>query len=96
MLEELVNQVESQANISMLLLTPSLVPYFNGDGRYLYAIVALGVEKARDRSFYCCITESVACICTVSNPIQDMKEDNDNDKDMDCDSGAENLDIMVI
>ena len=28
------------------LTAPNLVPYFNGDGRYLHAIVALGVEKA--------------------------------------------------
>ena len=33
------------------LIAPNLVSYFNGDGRYLHAIVALGVEKAGDRSF---------------------------------------------
>ena len=29
---------------------PNLVRYFNGDGSYLHAIVALGVEKAEDHS----------------------------------------------
>ena len=41
------------------LTAPNLVPYFNGDGRYLHAIVALETEKAGDRSFYCGITEEI-------------------------------------
>ena len=81
------------------LTAPNLVPYFNGDGRYLHAVVALGSEKAGDRSFYCGIMEDVqSALCTVNddNTIQDMKEQTmDNDEDMDCDSGAENLDLMV-
>ena len=39
-----------------------------------------------------------SALCTVNddNTIQDMKEQTmDNDEDMDCDSGAENLDLMV-
>ena len=83
------------------LTAPNLVPYFNGDRRYLHAIVALGVEKAGDRSFYCGIMEEyLSAICTPSvNNIQDTNEqettiDNDNE-DMDCVSGAESLDLTV-
>ena len=42
------------------LTAPNLVPYFNGDGRYLHAIVALRVERAGDRSYYCGITRHSA------------------------------------
>ena len=43
--------------------------------------------------------QSVICTSSVNNNIQDMNEqettiDNDSE-DMDCDSGAENLDLMV-
>ena len=103
-LEELVNPCKHQHAVANKcnLTAPNLVPYFNGDGRYLHAIVALGVEKAGDRSFYCGIMEeyqSLICTSSVSNDIQDMNEqgttiDNDSE-DMECDSGAENLDLMV-
>lgn len=53
------------------LSAPNLVPYFNGDGRYLHAIVALGVDKAGDRSFYSSITESGIC-ASESDCIQDI------------------------
>ena len=42
--------------------------------------------------------DAQSALCTVNddNTIQDMKEQTmDNDEDMDCDSGAENLDLMV-
>ena len=75
------------------LTAPTLVPYFNGDGRYLHAIVALGTEKAGDRSFYCGITEEIQCTSNKDNTKE--QETMDNDEDMDCNSGAENLDLMV-
>ena len=53
------------------LSAPNLVTYFNGDGRYLHAIVALGVDKAGDRSFYSGITES-GIHASGSDCIQDI------------------------
>ena len=81
------------------LTAPNLVPYFNGDGRYLHAIVALRVDKAGDRSFYSGITESGTQVhASRSDCIQHIQEKesiDDHTVDMDCDSGAENLDLMV-
>ena len=34
------------------LVAPNLIPYFNGDGRYLYALIALGPEKEGGKAFY--------------------------------------------
>lgn len=34
------------------LTAPNLLPYFNGEGRYLHALVALGQVRAGDMSFY--------------------------------------------
>ena len=83
------------------LTAPTLVPYFNGDGRYLHAVIALGVDKAGDRSFYSGITgdiQSATMSFSDNNSTQDNQEqsaNNDSSMDVDCDSGAENLDLMV-
>ena len=34
------------------LVAPNLIPYFNGDGRYLYALITLGPEKVGNKAFY--------------------------------------------
>ena len=39
------------------LQAPNLIPYFNSDGRYLHAIIALG-DEAGDRGFYKSIREN--------------------------------------
>ena len=33
------------------LTAPNLLPYFNGEGRYLHALIALGNQGVRDRPF---------------------------------------------
>lgn len=40
------------------LTAPNLIPYFNAEGRYLHALVAVGVDKAGDKAFYFGMTES--------------------------------------
>ena len=34
------------------LSAPNLVPYFSSEGRYLHAVIAVGVSKAGEKSFY--------------------------------------------
>ena len=41
------------------LTAPNVLPYFNGEGRYLYALLALGQERVRDKSFYAGMKETI-------------------------------------
>ena len=34
------------------LTAPNLLPYFNGEGRYLHALIALGRNRVGYKSFY--------------------------------------------
>ena len=34
------------------LTAPNLLPYFNGEGRYLHALIELGRDRVGDKSFY--------------------------------------------
>ena len=67
------------------LTAPDLVPYFNGDGRYLHAVIALGMEKAGDRSFYLGIMEDIQSDVhtSKSNCIQETQEQGLSNDNMD-------------
>lgn len=51
---------------------PNMVPYFSTEGRHLYAILALGIEKAGDLSFY-------VDILGKTKAIVDQQDDTSND-----------------
>lgn len=79
------------------LTAPTLLPYFNGEGRYLHALIALGHEKVGDKNFYAGMTEDTQPSPTpegsttpqITNP---STMDNDIDDD---DSGEECLDTLI-
>ena len=78
------------------LSAPNLVPYFSSEGRYLHAVIAVGVSKAGEKSFYQRLTDTYA-----ENEKGDEKGDIGNEaqanSDMEIieDEGANNLDIML-
>ena len=79
------------------LTAPTLLPYFNGEGRYLHAVIALGYAKAGDKSFYAGMTEEILPSIPQGHIPQET-----NDATMDIDSGhgntddgEENLDLML-
>ena len=90
------------------LTAPNVLPYFNGEGRYLYALLALGQERVGDKSFYAGMKETIP-LSNSSGPIESQlpqghigmdsvtyKEGEHQDMDFkDHDEGAENLDIMI-
>ena len=41
------------------LTAPNVLSYFNGEGRYLYALLALGQEREGDKSFYAGMKEKI-------------------------------------
>lgn len=69
------------------LNAPNLAPYFNNDGRYLHALIALGPCKVGDKSFYAGMrdlaTSSESKPCAEENE-QNMQLENS------YDSGQEN------
>ena len=43
------------------LSAPNLVPYFSNEGRYLHAVIAVGVSKVGEKSFYERFTDMHIC-----------------------------------
>ena len=85
------------------LTAPNLLPYFNGEGRYLHALIAVGHEKVGHKSFYASMTEEsppspsiLSHSVETSSKVVDMDFDRD---DLNCntthDDGEENLDILL-
>ena len=78
------------------LVSMNYIPYFNAEGRYPYAVLAVGIEKAGDKSFYDGLNHNnsehsntdVSCVHSAKN---------DTHKDMGTkyDEGATNLDINL-
>ena len=69
------------------------IPYFSSEGRYAYAVLAVGVENAGDKSFYGSLNDG-----NLSNDFSsgyEEKMDTHEDVDSYHDEGAANLDIMV-
>ena len=79
------------------LSAPNLVPYFSSEGRYLHAVIAVGISKAGEKSFYQRLTDTAS----ADNDKGDEKSDTDNEAEADSDTemiedeGANNLDIKL-
>ena len=78
------------------LTASNLLPYFNGEGRYLHALIALGQDRVGDKSFYAGMKE----IMQGSTPIDSTEMQNDANRgeqisDVLEDEGAQNLDLML-
>ena len=66
----------------------TLIPYFNSEGRYLHAMLALGNDEAGDKQYYVSITD------------KEINEIDTSDKNKECSvdcmvNGKENLDTML-
>lgn len=84
------------------LTAPNLLPYFNSEGHYLHALVALGQGRAGDMSFYAGMKDLTLHPTSHGSNPNDTNTKVENDEsiecqntDMDCDEGRENLDLMV-
>ena len=93
------------------MTAPNLLPYFNGEGHYLHALIALGLDRVRDKSFYAGMNETIhshtSQVSTVDSTV--MQDDTCSMMDIDTnntiegqntdvtdrDEGAENLDMML-
>ena len=84
-------------------MAPNLLPYFNGEGRYLHALIALGQERVGDMSFYVGMKDITrtptlsdsASIFVDSNEMQDDMMDIGTNSSTDHDEGEQNLDMML-
>ena len=80
------------------LVAPNILPYFNSDGRYLHAVLAVGKEKAGNQSFYSHLGNTTpvkhdyANESTTDNAGESLGND---EVDMKSDEGGENLDILL-
>lgn len=80
----------------------NLLLYFNGEGRYLHALIALGHNRLGDKDFYAGMNEfqSTGPGATANGPIPtDFHETNPSNDDMDMNidmdnNREENLDLM--
>ena len=74
------------------LTAPNLIPYFNSEGRYLHALIAIGPGKVGDKSFYAGMRD-----LTASSESTTCAEENEQNVQLDNvhDSGQKNLDIAV-
>jgi hypothetical protein len=83
------------------LNAPNLLPYFNGDGRHLHAVIAVGMEKAGDRTFYLRLTDEkqphdIVNVTDSNFSTHENPNDSPNDSmESDLDSGEENLDALL-
>ena len=71
------------------LLDINYIPYFSSEGRYAYAVLAVGVENAGDKSFYGSLNDG-----NLSNDFSSgyaEKMDTHEDVDSHHDEGAANL-----
>ena len=86
--------------IKYTLTAPNLLPYFNGEGRYLHALIALGHDKVGHKSFYAGMTEHLSPSPSLQNaPLETNTCTHVDEDDLNCnishDEGQENLDIML-
>ena len=75
------------------LSSMNYIPYFSSEGRYAYAVLAVGVENAGDKSFYGSLNDR-----KLSNDFSggcEEKMGSHEDENSHHDEGAANLDIMV-
>ena len=78
------------------LTAPNLLPYFNGEGRYLHALIALGQDRVGDKSFYAGMKEMMQGSTTIdSTEMQDDANRGEQISDVLDDEGAQNLDMML-
>ena len=93
------------------MTAPNLLPYFNGEERYLHALIALGPDRVGDKSFYAGMKETIhshtSQVSTVDSTV--MQDDTCSMMDIDTnntiegqntdvtdrDEGADNLDMML-
>ncbi len=76
------------------LIAPNLIPYFNGEGRYLHALIAIGRDKVGDKSFYVGMRELSTETRAVENELN-MNPETSMNLETSYDSGEENLTIAV-
>ena len=60
------------------LMAPNLLPYFNDEGRYLHAFIALGQQRFGDKSFYVGIkdiTKTPTLSASISADSNEMQDD---------------------
>ena len=79
------------------LSAPNLVPYFSNEGRYLHAVIAVGVTKAGEKSFYQRLTDTISAENEKGDEKGDIGNEAEANSDMEIieDEGANNLDIML-
>ena len=87
------------------LMAPNLLPYFNGERRYLHALIALGQDRVGDKSFYVGmkdVTQSPTLSAPISVDSNEMQEDTCTMLDIETnnsteayDEGEQNLDMML-
>ena len=90
------------------ITAPNLLPYFNADGRYLHALIAVGPHKVGDKSFYAGMKETAspsvqALTCNPTDSIE--KAENTDDGMMNIedqitditnyDEGEQNLNLIL-
>ena len=82
------------------LTAPNLLPYFNGEGRYLYALIALGQDRVGDKSFYAGMKETILPSISPGSTLMDSSESHppqeciSMDSDI-CEEGTDqNMDFM--
>ena len=80
------------------LIALNLLPYFNGEGRYLHALIALGQERAGDKTFYVGMKETMHLPILPAHTSVDMQDETctmmDTETSDHCE-GEENLEMML-
>ena len=56
------------------LTAPNLIPYFNGDGRYLHGLIAVGLDKVGEKTFYLGMKELPSHSCTTQKETSHVQE----------------------
>ena len=84
------------------LIAPNLLPYFNGEGRYLHGLIALGQDRVGDKSFYFGMKDKIPPPSLQgSTPIDCTEIPDDTNTMMDTETdgmehdGVQNLDLML-
>ena len=83
------------------MTAPNLFPYFNGEGRYLHALITLVQDRVGDKSFYAGMKEMIPLISLQgSTPIDSTEMQDDANRgeqisDVLEDEGAQNIDLML-
>ena len=78
------------------MTAPNLLPYFNGEGRYLHAFIALRQNRVGDKSFYAGMKEMMQGSTQIdSTEMQDDANRGEQISDVLDDEGAQNLDLML-